>query len=143
MLKGLDRVLTPDLLFGLASMGHGDEIVLADRNFPAVSTARRLIVLAGIDVVTAARAIFTVLPLDTFVEQPVTRMEVVGDPSRIPDVQNEVLNACREAENRPVAMGSLSREEFYARARLAFAVVATTEARPYGCFLLTKGVIND
>src|ERR1039457_1258888 len=68
MLKGLDRVLTPDLLFGLASMGHGDEIVLADRNFPAVSTARRLIVLAGIDVVTAARAILTVLPRSSVAE---------------------------------------------------------------------------
>jgi L-fucose mutarotase len=142
MLKGLNPVLNAELLYGLASMGHGDEVALVDRNFPAASTARRLIVLSGVDVLTAARAILTVLPLDTFVEEPVTRMEVVGDPSDVPVVQSEVLSACEAAENRSLRMGSLCREAFYARARLAFAVVATSEARPYGCFLLTKGVIN-
>lgn len=143
MLKGLAPVLGADLLYALAAMGHGDEIALVDRNFPAASTAHRLIVLAGVDVVGAARAVLTLLPLDTFVASPLVRMEVDGAPEQVPDVQTEVRRACEGAERRPIAMGSLSRHEFYARAREAFAVVATTEARPYGCFLLIKGVIHD
>jgi L-fucose mutarotase len=105
--------------------------------------SRRLVRLAGADMVTAARAILSVLPLDTFVDQPVTRMEVVGAPSEVPQVQAEVLALCQESEGRRVDMGSLKREDFYARAKEAFAVVATSEARPYGCVLFTKGVLND
>ena len=143
MLKGLNPLLSPDLLYVLAGMGHGDEVALVDRNFPAVSTGRRLVALTGLDVTTAASAILSVLPLDTFVERPVARMEVVGDADTVPEVQQEVFALCRTAEGRDVKIASLTREAFYERARLAFAVVATTEARPYGCFLLTKGVIND
>jgi L-fucose mutarotase len=116
---------------------------LVDRNFPAASMSRRLVRLAGADMVTAARAVLSVLPLDTFVDRPVTRMEVVGAPSEVPQVQAEVLALCQESEGREFEMGSLRREEFYAHAKEAFAVVATSEARPYGCVLLTKGVLFD
>jgi L-fucose mutarotase len=143
MLKGLDPLLNPDLLYALAAMGHGDEVALVDRNFPAVSTARRLVAVTGVGVGEAAVAILGVLPLDTFVDRPVTRMQVVGHPDEIPEVQQEVFALCRQMEGRDVQVASLAREDFYERARRAFAVVATSEPRPYGCFLLTKGVIND
>jgi L-fucose mutarotase len=143
MLKGLDPLLGEDLLYVLAAMGHGDQLALVDRNFPAASMSRRLVRLVGADLVTAARAILSVLPLDTFVDRPVVRMEVVGAPSEVPQVQAEVLALCQETEGRELEMGSLRREDFYARAKEAFAVVATSEARPYGCVLFTKGVLND
>jgi L-fucose mutarotase len=143
MLKGLDPLLGEDLLYVLAAMGHGDQLALVDRNFPAASTSRRLVRLAGADLVISARAILSVLPLDTFVDRPVTRMEVVGEPSEVPQVQAEVLALCQETEGREFEMGSLRREDFYAAAKEAFAVVATGEARPYGCLLLTKGVIFE
>jgi L-fucose mutarotase len=141
-LKTLHPLLGPDLLYALAAMGHGDEIGVVDRNFPTVSMSRRVLPLLGADVVTTVRAILTLLPLDTFVPAPVTRMEVVGDREFIPDVQGEVLAVCEASEGRPLVMGSVERAEFYGRARSAFAVVATGEARPYGCVLLTKGVVS-
>ena len=141
MLKNVDPLLTPELLGWLAEMGHGDVLALVDRNFPAASTARRLVRLAGVDVTTAARAVLTVFPVDTFVEPALVRMEVVGAPSEVPEVQSELHAVVDRAEGRPVACGAVERFEFYRRAAAAYAVVATTEARPYGCFLLTKGVV--
>jgi L-fucose mutarotase len=126
VLKGIDELISADLLYVLAAMGHGDQIAVVDRNFPAVSTARRLV---RID--------------DTFVEAPVLRMEMVGSPDELPRVQNEFLALCEASEHRPITMGSLTRETFYERTRQAFAVVVTSESRPYGCFLLTKGVIFE
>jgi len=142
MLKGINPLLSPELLYVLAAMGHGDEIAVVDRNFPAASIGRKVVHLNGANVVETCRAIVGLLPVDTFVDPPIYRMQVVGDPDAIPDVQVEFLNACETLEARSIAMGSLSREEFYDRAKLAFAVVATSEQRPYGCFLLVKGVIN-
>jgi L-fucose mutarotase len=143
MLKGICPLLSAELLHALAAMGHGDEIAVVDRNFPAASTNHRVVTLFGPDVVSVGEAICSLFPLDTFVESPLHRMEVVDKPNEIPEVQRIFHNICEKAEGRTIAMGSLDREEFYERTRLAFAVVATTEARPYGCFLLTKGVIND
>jgi L-fucose mutarotase len=143
MLKGLDPLLGEDLLYVLAAMGHGDRLALVDGNFPAASTSRRLVRLPGADLVTSARAILSVLPLDTSVDRPVTRMEVDGEPSEVPQVQAEVLALCHESEGRELEIGSLKREDFYAHAKEAFAVVATGEARPYGCLLFTKGVLFD
>jgi L-fucose mutarotase len=142
VLKGVHPLVGPDLIYALAAMGHGDELAVVDRNFPATSMAQRLVPLAGVDLMSAAGALLSLFPLDTFVPQPVVRMEVVGAPDHIPEVQEEFLRVCEKAEGRPISMGSLSREDFYARARRAFAVVATSEPRPYGCFFLVKGVIN-
>jgi L-fucose mutarotase len=143
VLKGIEDLISADLLFVLAAMGHGDEIAIVDRNFPATSTARRLVRLDGVNMTEAGRAILTLLPLDTFVDTPVLRMEVVGSPAELPTVQKEFQALCEASEQRAIAMGSLTREAFYERTRQAFAVVATSEARPYGCFLLTKGVIFE
>jgi L-fucose mutarotase len=143
MLKGIHPLLSADLLHVLASMGHGDEVALVDRNYPALSSGTRSITLVGADVLLAGEAICSLFPLDAFVDSPVQRMEVVDEPTEIPEVQQQFLKICEEAEGRSLQMGSLSRQGFYERARLAYAVVATSESRPYGCFLLTKGVIND
>lgn len=141
MLKGIDPLLSPDLLHVLAAMGHGDELVLTDRNYPAVSSARRLVRLDGCDLPRTARAVLSVLPLDTFIERPVAAMAVVGDPTTIPAVQQEVFDIAAEAEGREIGVERVERFAFYERARRAFAIVTTSEARPYGCVLLTKGVI--
>ncbi|MFD4506352.1 RbsD/FucU family protein [Streptomyces sp. NPDC058457] len=143
MLKGLDPLLTPELLYALARMGHGDTIALVDRNFPAHSVNDRVIRLDGADVVAAGRAVLGLLPLDTFVAEPVARMQVVGDTDSQPAVQTQFLAAADEQAGRSVAVEALERQAFYARARAAFAVVITGEDRPYGCFILSKGVLPE
>ena len=148
MLKGVSPIVGAELLWVLESMGHGDDLVLVDRNFPADSVARqtatgKLIRLDGVDCTQAARAILALYPLDSFVEAPIQRMEVIGEPETLLEVHREVLAVAREAEGGDVAMASLERHAFYAEARKGYAVVQTTEARPYGCFLLKKGVIFD
>ena len=141
MLKNIDPLLNADLLHVLAAMGHGDDIALVDRNFPATANARRLIRLTGADVIAVGRAVLSVLPLDSFVDHPVRRMQIVGKPDEVPPVQQEFQKVVDAAEGRAWPMGSIERFAFYETARQAFAVVATSESRPYGCFLLKKGVI--
>jgi L-fucose mutarotase len=141
VLKNIDPLLNPDLLYALAAMGHGDELAIVDRNYPAASTARRLIRLDGASTVEAVRAVLSLLPLDTFVAAGVIRMEVVDDPALVPDVQAEVLAGASAIEGRELQFGSLERYAFYERSRSAFATVLTGESRPYGCVLLVKGVV--
>jgi len=141
MLKNIDPLLNADLLHVLAAMGHGDDIALVDRNFPATANARRLIRLTGADVVAVGRAVLSVFPLDSFVDHPVRRMQMVGKPDEVPPVQQDFQKVVDAAEGRAWPMGSIERFAFYEAARQAFAVVATSASRPYGCFLLKKGVI--
>jgi L-fucose mutarotase len=148
MLKNISSVISPDLLWLLASMGHGDDLVLVDRNFPALQVAKqtstgRLIELAGLNIPQATRAILSLMPLDHFVEEPVTRMLVVDDPERVLDMQKEVLAIAREAEGRALKMGALERFAFYEMASKGAAVVRTSEFRPYGCFLFKMSVIDN
>jgi L-fucose mutarotase len=138
MLKGLDPLLTPDLLHALASMGHGDRIVLVDANYPA-TRGRRLIGLPGAGAPRALRAVLSLLPCDSFVDAPAQVMQVVGDPEAIPPVVAE-MNAILRAAGWPAAIG-VERHAFYAAAETAYAVVQTSERRFYGNVLLTKGVI--
>lgn len=146
MLKGLDPLLTPELLHVLASMGHGDELVLCDANFPAASVARttthgRPVVLAGADAPAAAAAILSLLPLDDFVEAPVARMAPGDAPGSLPPVQQQVQAVVDAAAGRPLALEPVDRFAFYERARAAYAVVATAERRFWGCFVFVKGVV--
>lgn len=147
MLKNLDPLLTAELLLVLRSMGHGDEFALVDCNFPAASVAEqtvsgRLVSLDGVDLPRAAEAILSVFPLDSFVETPVYRMEVVGNPQELASVQRDVQAIIARDDSRQWGMGSIERHAFYDRARHSYAVVATGERRPYGCFILVKGVIG-
>jgi L-fucose mutarotase len=139
MLIGVHPLLTPDLLHALASMGHGDEIVIADANFPSASVARRIVAMPGADAPRVLEAILTVFPLDAasspavFAMQPTARQDALPPP--VADFQR-VLGAS-------ATMGSLDRFAFYERARNAFAVVRTGEMRPYGNAILVKGVVNE
>lgn len=141
MLKNVPPLVTPDLLYTLALMGHGDEIAVVDRNYPASSGVARRHDLASASVLDAIEAISVLLPLDTFVSQPVARMVPVDEPTSLPMVQSEAIAALERSHGREVGVQELSRFEFYERARGAFAVVATSEDRPYGCLILTKGVL--
>ena len=146
MLKGIDPILNADVLHVLKSMGHGDELVLADMNFPSDSIARqtvygRLLKLENVSAGRAAEAILSLMPLDSFVEHPARRMEIVGKPDEVPPVQQEVQQAIDAAEGRSWPMGSIERFAFYEVAKRAYAVIQTGERRFYGCIVLTKGVL--
>ena len=146
MLKNLDPLLNADVLHALRAMGHGDEVVICDANFPADSVARATVLgkplrMDGVDSARAVRAVLSVLPLDTYVEAPAMRMEVVGDPHAIPMVQREAQAEVDRAEGRAVPFASIERHAFYARARKAYCVIVTGEERGYGCFVFTKGVL--
>jgi L-fucose mutarotase len=146
MLKTIDPLLNADLLYALRAMGHGDDLIVCDTNFPGDSVARhtvlgRLLRIDGVDAPRAVRAILSVMPLDSFVDDAALRMEVVGRPGEIPPVQAEVQREIDQAEGRPWPMGSIERFAFYERAKQAYCVVATGETRFYGCFVLKMGVI--
>ncbi|RMF32819.1 MAG: ribose ABC transporter [Alphaproteobacteria bacterium] len=145
MLKGIDPYLNADVLRVLRAMGHGDELVIADTNFPADSVARATVtgklLRMDVDAPRAVRAVLSLMPLDTFVSHAAERMEVVGEPDEIPPVQAEVQAEIDAAEGKPTPMGSVERYTFYDRARAAYAVIQTHERRFYGCFILKKGVI--
>ncbi|GAB5095028.1 RbsD/FucU family protein [Caballeronia sp. LP006] len=145
MLKNLDPLLNADILHALCAMGHGDEVVICDANFPGDSVARQtvrgqLLRLDGINAPRAVRAVLSVLPLDTFVDHPAERMEVVGDPDALPAVQREVQREVDDAEGRAVPLAPVERFAFYERAKQAYCVIQTSEARGYGCFIFKKGV---
>jgi L-fucose mutarotase len=146
MLKSIDPILNADVLYALRSMGHGDDLIICDTNFPADSIARqtalgRLLRIDNVTAARAARAILSVLPLDSFVENPVLRMEIVGSPGEVPPVQAEVQTEIDAAEDRPLPMGSIERFAFYELAKKSYCVIQTGERRFYGCFVFKKGVI--
>jgi len=146
MLKLIDPILNADVLHALRAMGHGDDVVICDTNFPADSVARQTVLgrLLHLDNVTAgraARAVLSLMPLDAFVETPALRMEIVGKPSEVPPVQVEVQREIDAAEGRSWPMGSIERFAFYELAKKAYCVIQTGERRFYGCFVLKKGVI--
>jgi L-fucose mutarotase len=146
MLKAIDPFLNADVLYALRAMGHGDDLILCDANFPADAIARqtvlgRLLRIDNVSAGRAARAILSVLPLDSFVERPALRMEIVGQPDEIPPVQLEVQREIDAAQGVPLAMGSVERFAFYDLAKKAYCVIQTGERRFYGCFAFKKGVI--
>jgi len=141
VLKGIDPLLGPDLLHVLAAMGHGDEIAIVDANFPAAATAQRLIRVDGANAPTVLAAVLSLLPLDTFTDAPAAVMAVVGDPGAVPPVVREFQSILDGIAGAHVRLATLERNEFYERARQAFAVVATGERRFYGNILVTKGVV--
>ena len=147
MLKSIDPILTPDLLWLLASMGHGDDLVFVDANHPAARIAQatasqRLIRLPGMAMEVAARAIMSIYPLDDFDPDPVRVMAPVDDPDRVPEVQRAVLGEIERAVGQSLTPGKLSRADFYRAAAAGFGVVQVGDSRGYGCFLIRKGVIS-
>lgn len=146
MLKGISPLLNADVLYALRSMGHGDDLIIADTNFPSESIARQTCLgeLLRIDNTTAAEtvaAVLSVMPLDTFVEDSAARMEIVGSPDEVPPVQQEVQKVIDAAEGKPWPMMPVERFAFYERAKQAYCVIQTGDRRFYGCFAFRKGVI--
>jgi len=142
MLHNIPAILSPDLLFSLRAMGHGDTIVIADANFPATTLANRCHRLDGIDATDVLDAILTLLPLDTFVPDPAVVMQVVGDPDAIPPVVAAFQTIINDKADNPVTLSGIDRFDFYDQAKQAFAIVQTGETRLYGNIILKKGVIG-
>jgi L-fucose mutarotase len=143
MLKGLDPILNADVLYALRSMGHGDDLIIADTNFPSDSVARETVLgqVLRIDLPAAevVKAVLSVYPIDTFVDDAAARMEVVGEPDTILPVMDEVQTQV-SAVGGP-NMITVERYAFYERAKKAYAVIQTGERRFYGCFAFRKGVV--
>jgi L-fucose mutarotase len=142
MLKNLDPMLTPDLLQVLRAMGHGDEIVLVDANYPAESAGPEVVRLDGIDATRALDAVLSVMPLDDFVPEACWRMQVVGAPEAEQPIFDEFRAIIAKREGPKFKLASLERFAFYARARECFAVIATGERRLYGNIILKKGIVR-
>ncbi|MFT4148872.1 MAG: RbsD/FucU domain-containing protein [Paracoccaceae bacterium] len=143
MLRNIDPLINPDLLYALARMGHGDEIVITDANFPSAAIAAQSVtgreLHIGCDVVRALGAVLSLFPLDEHQPDPVVTMQVVGAPEECPATVADALPLLAAAGVEPT---TIERFAFYERAKTAFAVLRTADARPYGNFILRKGVIN-
>lgn len=142
MLRNIPPILSPDLLHTLRAMGHGDDIVIGDANFPATSMGQRCHRLDGLLATDVLHAILTVMPLDTFVPDPARVMQVVGDPTAIPDIVGQFQTILDDTADHPTRIAGLERFSFYDCARQAFAIVQTGEGRLYGNIILKKGVIG-
>ena len=142
MLINIDPILTPELLSIMRSMGHGDNLVLCDSNYPAVSTSKKIVRIDGVNIPRAAGAILSVFPLDSFVQNPVRRMEIDGSPDEINDVHKDLIEVVKKVSGLNWNVGSIERQQFYKESLDAFSTVVTGESRPYGCFIFTKGVIK-
>lgn len=142
MLKTIPPVLTPDLLWALAAMGHGDRLAVVNANYPAYSRHGRVIPLAGVPLLDAVAAILRLMPLDDIGDMPACRMVPDGKPDDVAEVHRDVQRAVDAAEDGAVSVQPVERAAFFALARSAFAAVHTSDNRPFGCFLFTKGVVR-
>ena len=146
MLKGIPKILSPELLKVLAEMGHSDRLILSDGNFPAESMGKNAIVIRcdGHGVPELLDAILQVFPLDTYVEHPVNLMEVMsGDDVETPiwDTYKEIIR--NHDERGDAVVGSIERFAFYEEAKKVYAIVATGESALYANIMLQKGVVTD
>lgn len=140
MLKGIDPLLSPDLLRVLRAMGHGDEIAIVDGNYPALEHGRRIIRADGLDLIPVLDAVLQVLPVDDFVPQAIFRSSVKGDPALSDPVHGEIEAVC--AHRAPgFAVVPLAGNTFYERVKAAHTIIATSEPRLYANVIIRKGVI--
>ena len=140
MLKGISPLISPELLKILASMGHGDEIVLSDAHFPAESFNDRVIRADGLRVPELLRAILPLFELDAYVEHPLVMMSAVPGDTLDPAVEESYLKAVNETNPQIKAFGHEERFAFYERTKKAYAVLVTGETAKYGNIILKKGV---
>ena len=140
MLNGIPSIISPELMKILMEMGHGDELVIADGNFPATSIAQRLVRSDGNMVPELLRAILRFFPLDPYVEFQVALMQ--GDPHK-PAIWKTYKEIIQKSDNKKKEMETIERFDFYERAKKAYAVVATSETAPYANIILKKGVVME
>lgn len=141
MLKGIPPILPPELLKIMAEMGHGDELVIADGNFPSVTNAQRLVRCDGHPVPPILDAILSLFPLDEYVDKPVGLMAVVPGDDTKPTIWDEYKKIVEKYDSRAADFEFIERFAFYERAAKAFAIVATGEGALYANVILKKGVI--
>lgn len=140
MLKGIPDIISPELLKILDEMGHGDEIVIGDGNFPAASNAKRLVRLDGHGVPEILEAILKLVPLDPYVDSPVMLMQVTPGDDTDPVIWKDYERIVKE-QSGDFKMSEIERFAFYERARDAYAIVATGETALYANIILKKGVV--
>ena len=141
MLKNIPPILSPELMKTLMEMGHGDEIVLADGNFPAASVARRLVRSDGHGVPELLEAVLTLFPLDSYVERPAALMAVVPGDKTKPTIWEQYRTIIQASGERFSDFEFVARFAFYERAKQAYAVVATREKALYANIILKKGIV--
>jgi L-fucose mutarotase len=142
MLKGVPNIISPELLKILMEMGHGDEIVLADGNFPAASVAQRLVRADGHNIPELLEAILKFFPLDTYADSAVVLMAVVPGDNVKPTIWEKYRGIIKKSGEEFKDFEMVERFDFYERAAKAYAVVATSEAALYANIILKKGVIS-
>lgn len=143
MLRGISPVISPDLIKVLMEMGHGDELVIADGNFPSASIAQRLVRADGLGCVILLDAILRLFPLDQYIEKPVALMAVVaGDPYK-PVIWDDYRTVVQKHETNFIDFDYVERFAFYERSRKAYAVLATSEMALYANIMIKKGVIKS
>ena len=140
MLKGIPDIISPELLKILDEMGHGDEIVIGDGNFPAASNAKRLVRLDGHGVPEILEAILKLVPLDPYVDSPVMLMQVTPGDDVDPVIWKDYARIVKE-QSGDFKMSEIERFKFYERARDAYAIIATGETALYANIILKKGVV--
>ncbi len=143
MLKGISPLISPELIKILMEMGHGDELVIADGNFPAASVARRLVRADGLAVPPLLDGILRLYPLDPYVKQPAALMAIVTGDSYKPTIWDEYLAIIKKHEPNFMSFEFVERFAFYERAKQAYAVLSTGESALYANIILKKGVIKQ
>ena len=142
MLKGIPTVLSPKLLAALCAMGHGDEIVLADGNFPAESQNVPVIRCDGHGVPELLKAILLLLPLDSYVSQPLALMKVIDGDTYKPEIWDEYISIFAQNGLESDKIEYIERYAFYERAKKSVAIVATSELSQYANVILKKGIVK-
>jgi L-fucose mutarotase len=143
VLKGIPDIISPELLKILHEMGHGDDLVIGDANYPAASNGKRLIRCDGHGVPQLLDAILQFYPLDSYVDHPVSLMQVASGDTTVPEIHEDIKSVVSRYEERgDKVIEYVERFAFYERTRKAYAIVATTERKLYGCMIIKKGVIK-
>ena len=142
MLKGISRVISPELLKILAEMGHGDEIVIADGNFPSANFGKRVVRADGIGGVEILDAVLGLLPLDTYADPNMILMDLQEcDKGKVNPVIWKEFETIANKHDKNVKIGHIDRFDFYERTKNAYAVIATGESAIYACIILKKGIL--
>lgn len=142
MLSNIPKIISPDLIKVLMEMGHGDEIVISDGNYPAASNARNLIRCDGLGVPELLEAVLQLMPLDSYVKAPAALMAIEPGDEAAPYIWDEYKEILRKAAGEQPQIEMMERQAFYERGRKAYAIAATGEEAIYANILLRKGVVK-